>query len=373
MRKRVVFLGAPHTGKTSLLTVRGGGQFNRYLQSSVISTCTALNDSDLDLIDFPLANSERELEERIQSASGLVLVWDLTHQETLEEVERLLERMKRLKEIPVLFIGNKSDLSKFIDKRYERIYEIAKTIKNFKIIFASAKDNKCGEKLRSQKKTIQQGILEALLSLLKPENPQVEQGNLEIYPALIPIRPESEYRASRLKHSRQVRFAYLENYLEKNTPELEEKRKFLFALHAESIKDAKSQTTRWIGVQGVLSQKDYDTVSDRLGPELRIISRLLEWVSKTETSFSYKLTFFEKSQKALDDKIRAILNLSEKLLDYVWLPRDPSGDSQERSEFLAAVRELKEIPSGLESQIDVEIKKIVDYRSEVLKASANGL
>ncbi|MHA2075356.1 MAG: Rab family GTPase, partial [Candidatus Hodarchaeales archaeon] len=126
---KIIVCGAGAVGKTSLVRryVEDKFEFN-YLLTVGMDPSNRLIEVDdvlVNLVIFDVAGQKRFQTLRevfFRKAHGAILVFDLTRSETLDELEEWKHQIdERLGEIPLILVGNKSDLEDQIQIDYESL------------------------------------------------------------------------------------------------------------------------------------------------------------------------------------------------------------------------------------------------------------
>ena len=145
---KIVTLGEPAVGKTSLVTKYITGRFERDYRRTLgidISTYdTKLNGNTFKLLIWDLAGQDIFIDLRTrycQGATGGVVVFDLTRPQTLEEVPEWIKSFRSsVGEVPVvILLGNKADLEKQRKITVEQGEEMARKLKLHSYSETSAK------------------------------------------------------------------------------------------------------------------------------------------------------------------------------------------------------------------------------------------
>jgi small GTP-binding protein len=144
---KIIVCGAGAVGKTSLVRryVEDKFEFN-YLLTVGMDPSNRLIEVDdvlVNLVIFDVAGQKRFQTLRevfFRKAHGAILVFDLTRSETLDELEEWKNQIdERLGEIPLILVGNKSDLEDQIQIDYVSLEDtIIPEFKPFKYLETSA-------------------------------------------------------------------------------------------------------------------------------------------------------------------------------------------------------------------------------------------
>ena len=144
---KIVTLGEPAVGKTSLVTKFVTGRFERDYKKTLgidISTYDVqLDDNLFKLLIWDLAGHDVFIDLRTrycQGASGGLVVFDLTRPQTLEAVPQWVEAVRSCAEDPVLILlGNKVDLKRRRKVSEEQGEEMARKLNLYMYLETSAK------------------------------------------------------------------------------------------------------------------------------------------------------------------------------------------------------------------------------------------
>ncbi|MFX1278289.1 MAG: Rab family GTPase [Promethearchaeota archaeon] len=144
---KVIIVGEPAVGKTSLVKKYVSGQFNRDYKASIGTNIYTkripLEDNkNVSLQLWDIAGQERWINIRrsyYSGAKGILIVGDLTRKNTFDQIERfwVLDIMNYCSSIPIILLANKDDLSNKLEK--EEIFSLGKRIKAKEVLFTSAK------------------------------------------------------------------------------------------------------------------------------------------------------------------------------------------------------------------------------------------
>jgi Ras-related protein Rab-7A len=144
---KIIIIGEPAVGKTSLVKKFVSGQFTKDYRSSIgtnIFTKKIIlekkKEATLQLWD--IAGQERWVNIRrpyYSGAKGVILVGDLTRNNTFDQIENFWvpDLTQDYSLIPIILLANKSDLSNKIEKQW--INSLGQRINTSSIIFTSAK------------------------------------------------------------------------------------------------------------------------------------------------------------------------------------------------------------------------------------------
>lgn len=119
--KKIVLIGDPDTGKSTITTIFGTGKLNKNLTSTIGSTYffkkLNINDQEIGCELWDTAGSERYrslITIYIRNAHLALLVFDLNNRESFKNVEKWYEILKLHQAnnelMKILLIGNKDDL-----------------------------------------------------------------------------------------------------------------------------------------------------------------------------------------------------------------------------------------------------------------------
>jgi small GTP-binding protein len=147
---KVIIVGEPGVGKTSLVKKYITGQFSKDYKASIgtnmfIEKQIIMDDEnpiEISLQLWDIAGQERWINMRhvyYSGTQGALVVGDLTRLRTFDQIEKFWypDLIKYCGNIPFLLIANKSDLSKGNVK--ERIEPLKETLNAFSILYTSAK------------------------------------------------------------------------------------------------------------------------------------------------------------------------------------------------------------------------------------------
>lgn len=144
---KIIIIGEPAVGKTSLVKKFVSGQFvNDYRASigtNIFTTKINLKSGiDVKIQIWDIAGQERWIAMRTiyyKGTDGVLIVADLTRKNTFEQIEKFwyADLKKNNISSPIILLGNKSDLKKDITE--EEIEALGKKIKAKDILITSAK------------------------------------------------------------------------------------------------------------------------------------------------------------------------------------------------------------------------------------------
>jgi len=144
---KIIIIGEPAVGKTSLVKKFVSGQFaNDYRASigtNIFTTKINLNSGiDVKIQIWDIAGQERWIAMRTiyyKGTDGVLIVADLTRKTTFEQIEKFWypDLKKNNISSPIILLGNKSDLKKDITE--EEIEALGKKIDTKDILITSAK------------------------------------------------------------------------------------------------------------------------------------------------------------------------------------------------------------------------------------------
>ncbi len=144
---KIIVIGEPAVGKTSLVKKFVSGRFTTDYRSSIgtnifTKKIVLENETETTLQLWDIAGQERWISMRrpyYSGAKGVIIVGDLTRSNTFDQIEKFwvpdLDQYCSL--IPIILIANKSDLLYEIEKQY--IDSLGERINTRTIIFTSAK------------------------------------------------------------------------------------------------------------------------------------------------------------------------------------------------------------------------------------------
>ena len=144
---KIIIIGEPAVGKTSLVKKFVTGQFTKDYRSSIgtnIFTKKILlkKKTEVTLQLWDIAGQERWVNIRrpyYAGAKGVIIVGDLTRNNTFDQIEKFWvpDLTQDYSLIPIILLANKSDLSNKIEKQW--INSLGERINTSSIIFTSAK------------------------------------------------------------------------------------------------------------------------------------------------------------------------------------------------------------------------------------------
>jgi len=144
---KIIIIGEPAVGKTSLVKKFVSGQFTKDYRSSIgtnIFTKKILlkKKTEVTLQLWDIAGQERWVNIRrpyYAGAKGVIIVGDLTRNNTFDQIEKFWvpDLTQDYSLIPIILLANKSDLSNKIEKQW--INSLGERINTSSIIFTSAK------------------------------------------------------------------------------------------------------------------------------------------------------------------------------------------------------------------------------------------
>ncbi|MFX1590659.1 MAG: Rab family GTPase [Promethearchaeota archaeon] len=144
---KVIIVGEPAVGKTSLVKKFVSGQFLKdYLSSIGTNIYTKKvkleNETTVNLQLWDIAGQERWINMRrsyYSGARGVLIVGDLTRRNTFEQIEKFwVQDIKSfLSMVPLVLLANKTDLSNKLEE--QEILSLGKRIKAEEVLFTSAK------------------------------------------------------------------------------------------------------------------------------------------------------------------------------------------------------------------------------------------
>ncbi|MFW9821695.1 MAG: Rab family GTPase [Candidatus Thorarchaeota archaeon] len=144
---KIIVIGEPAVGKTSLVKKYVSGRFTTDYRSSIGTNIYTkkivlenLTKATLQLWD--IAGQERWISMRrsyYSGAKGVIVVGDLTRINTFNQIEKFWvpDLNHYCSAVPLILIANKNDLSFEIEKEY--VESIGERIKSSSVIFTSAK------------------------------------------------------------------------------------------------------------------------------------------------------------------------------------------------------------------------------------------
>ena len=141
--KKILLLGDGAVGKTSLVHRFVEGQFKERYKATIGVDIFSKNVEGIDLQIWDLSGQESfvAVREKFYSKSdGALLVFDLTNQESFKNLPRWLDESRNAlnKDIPMVVLANKLDLTELISINDDQIKEFASS-HNFEWLKTSAK------------------------------------------------------------------------------------------------------------------------------------------------------------------------------------------------------------------------------------------
>ena len=144
---KIIIIGEPAVGKTSLVKKFVSGQFTKDYRSSIgtnifTKKIVLERKKEVTLQLWDIAGQERWVNIRrpyYSGAKGVILVGDLTRNNTFDQIENFWvpDLTQDYSLIPIILLANKSDLSNKIEKQW--INSLGERINTSSIIFTSAK------------------------------------------------------------------------------------------------------------------------------------------------------------------------------------------------------------------------------------------
>ena len=144
---KIIIIGEPAVGKTSLVKKFVSGQFTKDYRSSIgtnifIKKIVLKKKTEVTLQLWDIAGQERWVNIRrpyYSGAKGVIIVGDLTRNNTFDQIEKFWvpDLTQDYSLIPIILLANKSDLSNKIEKQW--INSLGERINTSSIIFTSAK------------------------------------------------------------------------------------------------------------------------------------------------------------------------------------------------------------------------------------------
>ena len=143
---KIIIIGEPGVGKTSLVKKFVSGQFANDYRASIgtnlFTTKISLNKINVSIQIWDIAGQERWIQMRhiyYKGTEGVLIVADLTRKNTFEQIEKFWypDLKKNNISSPIILLGNKSDLKKEITE--EEIEALGKKINAIYVLNTSAK------------------------------------------------------------------------------------------------------------------------------------------------------------------------------------------------------------------------------------------
>ncbi|MFX1374972.1 MAG: Rab family GTPase [Promethearchaeota archaeon] len=164
IKLKIIIVGEPAVGKTSLVKKFVSGHFSKDYRSSIGTDIYTKNiiledKTPMTLQLWDIAGQERWINMRHSyylGAKGVIIVGDLTRKITFDQIEKFwIQDIKQYCSVsPIILLANKHDLSSNLKK--QDIVSLGKRINAESILFTSAKT---GEKVEAAFKLIsEQGI-----------------------------------------------------------------------------------------------------------------------------------------------------------------------------------------------------------------------
>jgi small GTP-binding protein len=164
---KIIIVGEPAVGKTSLVKKFVSGQFAKDYRSSIgtnifIKKFNFKNIGKVSIQLWDIAGQERWINMRrpyYVGAKGVLIVGDLTRKNTFDQINNFwVPDVKKYCEFaPILLIANKNDLEKEVSE--EQIKSLGKESNAISIVYTSAKT---GENVEMAFKIISEKILKRL-------------------------------------------------------------------------------------------------------------------------------------------------------------------------------------------------------------------
>ncbi len=161
---KIIVIGEPAVGKTSLVKKFITGQFSKDYRSSIGTNIFTKyikleNDIDIKLQLWDIAGQERWISMRpsyYAGAKGIIIVGDLTRRNTFDQIEKfwILDVKQYCKYAPIILLANKNDLG--FELSETEINSLEKRTTAISIIHTSAKT---GENVESAFKIISKEAL----------------------------------------------------------------------------------------------------------------------------------------------------------------------------------------------------------------------
>ncbi|UCC20114.1 MAG: GTP-binding protein [Promethearchaeota archaeon] len=144
---KVIIIGDPAVGKTSLVKKFVSGKFSKDYRASIgtnifIKKINLENKIETTLQLWDIAGQEKWIKMRrpyYSGARGVLIVGDLTRRNTFEQIEKFwVPDIKKYCDIaPIVLLANKNDLENLIDEK--EIKSLGEKINVVSIIYTSAK------------------------------------------------------------------------------------------------------------------------------------------------------------------------------------------------------------------------------------------
>jgi len=161
---KVIIIGDPAVGKTSLVIRYVSNRFNKDYRSTIGTNIYSkeillANNQKIFLNLWDIAGQERWArmrEKYYYGSKGAIIVGDLTRPKTFEQIKEfwIQDINKYLSKIPIILVGNKNDLESKVSLK--RIEKLGKEINAISGIITSAKT---GENVESAFKKLSEEIL----------------------------------------------------------------------------------------------------------------------------------------------------------------------------------------------------------------------
>jgi len=161
---KIIIVGEPAVGKTSLVKKFVSGQFAKDYRSSIgtnifIKKVNIKNIGRIRIQLWDIAGQERWINMRRSyyvGAKGVLIVGDLTRKNTFDQINHFWvpDIKQYCEKAPVVLIANKTDLEKELSDK--EIYSLGKEINAISIIYTSAKT---GENVESAFEMIAELVL----------------------------------------------------------------------------------------------------------------------------------------------------------------------------------------------------------------------
>ena len=145
--RKIIIVGEPAVGKTSLVKKFVSGRFSKDYRSSIgtnifTKKITLEDNKHVILQLWDIAGQERWINMRrsyYSGAKGIIIVGDLSRKNTFEQIEKFwIQDIKSFCSIvPVILLANKTDLSNKLEE--QEIISLGKRINAEEVLFTSAK------------------------------------------------------------------------------------------------------------------------------------------------------------------------------------------------------------------------------------------